>query len=247
MSRHLILLATVLLVLASCGKVYHLADVQSRSYRIEKASYPVDVKVAATIEPYKLQLDKTMNEVIGYCEKELVKGKPTSTLTNWFADALQDEAQQLSSEPVDFAVQNYGGIRMPVFGKGPVTVGKMYELMPFDNVMYILKLKGTDVKTFFDRMAESGGWPVSRNVSFRIEYGKAENIRIKGVALDTNAVYTAAIPDYIANGGDNMTFLKALPSVNTGMLLRDMLIKNVRDLQAKGLTINPQEDQRITQ
>jgi 2',3'-cyclic-nucleotide 2'-phosphodiesterase (5'-nucleotidase family) len=247
MNKFSFVIPALILFLASCGKVYHLADVQGRTYRIEKASYPVDVRVASVIEPYKLELDKTMNEVIGYCEKELVKGKPNSTLTNWFADALQDEAQEISAEPIDFAVQNYGGIRVPVFGKGPVTVGKMYELMPFDNVMYILKLKGTDVKMLFDKMAESGGWPVSRNVSFRIEYGKAENIRIKGAALDTTAVYTAAIPDYIANGGDNMIFLKNLPSVNTGVLLRDMLIKNVKDLQAKGKSINPQEDQRITE
>ncbi len=234
-------------LLTSCSKVNHLADVKPRTYRIEKASYPVDVRIAALIEPYKLQLDKTMNEVVGYCPEELVKGKPSSTLTNWFTDVLLEETQALSDERVDFAVQNYGGIRIPALSKGPVTVGKLYELMPFDNIMFIQKLKGSDVKLLFNRMAESGGWPVSRSVSFKIEYGKAENIKINGVALDTTATYTAAIPDYIANGGDNMTFLTGLPSKNTGVLIRDMLIKNVRDRHARGLQIPVLKEQRITE
>jgi 2',3'-cyclic-nucleotide 2'-phosphodiesterase (5'-nucleotidase family) len=229
----------------SCGKQYHLADIQNRSYRIEKASYPVDVKVAAMIEPYKLQLDKTMNDVIGYCDEELTKGKPSSNLTNWFADVLLDETQKLVTDRLDFAVQNYGGIRVPVLAKGDVTVGKIYELMPFDNVMYILELKGSTVKHFFDRMAESGGWPVSRTISFEIAYGKAKNIRIHGIPIDTNAVYNAAIPDYIANGGDNMDFLKDAKTNNTGALIRDMLINNVKSMTAAGKTIQSITDKRI--
>ena len=72
-----------LLAFLSCSKQYHLADVKNKTYRIEKASFPVDVKVASMIEPYKLKLDETMNEVISYSDIELVKGKPTSSLTNW--------------------------------------------------------------------------------------------------------------------------------------------------------------------
>lgn len=229
----------------SCGKKYHLADIQNRSYRIEKASYPVDVKVATMIEPYKLQLDKTMNDIIGYCDEELIKGKPSSNLTNWFADVLLDESQKLVSDRLDFAVQNYGGIRVPVLAKGDVTIGKIYELMPFDNIMYILELNGSTVKLFFDRMAESGGWPVSRTVNFEIAYGKAKNITINGIPLDTNAVYKAAIPDYIANGGDNMDFLKLAKTNNTGALIRDMLINNVKSLTASGRTIQSITDKRI--
>ena len=40
--------------LLGCAKQNHLADVKTRTYRIEKASYPVDVKIAQLIEPYKL-------------------------------------------------------------------------------------------------------------------------------------------------------------------------------------------------
>ncbi|MBK8347136.1 MAG: 5'-nucleotidase C-terminal domain-containing protein [Saprospiraceae bacterium] len=240
-----IIFLLLVIVQVSCSKQYHLADIQSRGYRIEKASYPVDVKVATIIEPYKLKLDETMNVVIGYCEQELTKGKPSSSLTNWFADALLDESQKLVSDKLDFAVQNYGGIRVPFLTKGDVTVGKIYELMPFDNIMYIQELKGSIVQQFFDKMAESGGWPISHTVSFDIAYGKASNILINGIPLDTNRIYNAAIPDYIANGGDNMTFLKDAKTNNTGALLRDMLISHVKGLTAKGKNITANQEKRI--
>jgi 2',3'-cyclic-nucleotide 2'-phosphodiesterase (5'-nucleotidase family) len=233
------------LTLFSCGKQYHLADVQNRTYRIEKASFPVDVKVASMIEPYKLKLDETMNEVISYTPVEMVKGKPTSTLTNWFTDVLLESSQKLVSDPIDFAVQNYGGIRLPAIPKGDVTVGKVYELMPFDNVMYIMELKGSTVQQLFDKMAESGGWPVSKNVYFEIAYGKAKNIQIKGMPLDTNKIYNAAIPDYVANGGDNMTFLKEGKSNNIGALIRDMIINHLRENKQKGINIEPNTEKRI--
>ncbi len=229
----------------SCTKIYHVADVQNRNHRIEKASFPVDVEVASIIEPYKLKLEETMNVVIGFNEVEMTKGKPQSSLTNWFADALLDETQKLVSDPIDFAVQNYGGIRVPVFAKGEITVNEIYELMPFDNLMFVLELKGETVQLLFDKMAESGGWPVSRNVYFEIAYGKAKNIKIKGFPLDLNKIYNAAIPDYVASGGDNAVFLTDSKSHNTGALIRDMLINNIKESHAKGLNIKADLSPRI--
>ncbi|MBK9566193.1 MAG: 5'-nucleotidase C-terminal domain-containing protein [Saprospiraceae bacterium] len=122
-----------------------MADISTRTYRIEKASFPVDVTAAALIEPYKLQLDKTMIDVISINEEELVKGKPSSTLTNWFTDILLDETQNYYNGLIHFAIQNYGGIRVPFLAKGNVTVGSVYELMPFDNIMYIVVMKGDKI------------------------------------------------------------------------------------------------------
>lgn len=247
MRRYLVYISlTLLLAFAtSCAKVNHLSDIKSRTYRIEKASFPVDTKVAEMIEPYKMQLDKTMNEVIGYSEAEMVKGKPNSSLTNWFSDVLLEESQKLVSVKVDFAIQNYGGIRIPTIAKGDVTVGKIYELMPFDNLVFIQELPGSNVQLLFDKIAESGGWPISHSVNFDIAYGKAKNITINGIALDANKVYVAAIPDYIANGGDNMDFLRNVKTNNTGALIRDLLINNIRFHTSQGRNIISNPSERI--
>ena len=243
--QYYIILVSFLFLSTSCAKVNHVADVNSRNYRIEKASFPVDTKVASMIEPYKAKLDETMNDVIGYNEVELTKGKPNSGLTNWFSDVLLEESQKLVTEKVDFAIQNYGGIRIPVLAQGNVTVGKIYELMPFDNLMYIQELPGSVVLQLFDKIAESGGWPISHSVSMDIAYGKAKNIFINGVALDTAKTYIAAIPDYIANGGDNMIFLKGVKTTNTNALIRDLLINNIRFHTSQGRNIKSNPAPRI--
>lgn len=240
-----LLSCVILLFIVACGKQNHLADVQNRSYRIEKASFPVDVKTASIIEPYRLKLDETMNEVISYVDVELTKGKPTSNLTNWFTDVLLDGTQKLVSDSLDFAVQNYGGIRLPAVPKGNITVGRIYELMPFDNIMFVLEMKGSTIQQFFDRMAESGGWPVSRNVYFEMAYGKAKNIMIKGKPLDHDKIYFAAIPDYVALGGDNMSFLSECKSHNTNALIRDMIINHLKENRQKGIDIIPSLEKRI--
>lgn len=235
------------LTFVSCSRQYHLADISTRTYRIEKASFPVDVTAAALIEPYKLQLDKTMIEVISINEEELVKGKPSSTLTNWFTDILLDETQNYYNGLIHFAIQNYGGIRVPFLAKGNVTVGSVYELMPFDNIMYIVVMKGDKIQAMCDKLAESGGWPVSKGIYFEIAFGKAKNIKINNQPIEFTKSYTVAVPDYIAKGGDNMDMFKDAEITNTGIFIRDLILKNLRANHKKGITIRPNNEKRIVE
>ena len=243
MMRQWYLLLAIFLI--GCGKVYHVSDVQTRTYRIEQASFPVDVKVATMLEPYRLQLEKTMNEVIGYNEMEMVKAKPSSSLTNWFTDVVFEETKKLVTDSLDFAIQNYGGIRLSSISAGEITVGKVYEIMPFDNIAYIMEVKGTTVQLLFDKMAFSGGWPVSKNVYFEIAYGKAKNIKIKGKPLEYDKTYYAVVPDYVAIGGDNMDMFKDCKYHNTEVFIRDLLINHLREQYAKGIHIKPDNKPRI--
>jgi len=224
--RFIYLLFVVLFV--SCNKYVHIANVKHQKYQISAASYPVHTGIAAMIEPYKLGLDSVMNEVLGFNENELTKGKPSSSLTNWFTDALHEATQNLIADPIDFTIQNYGGIRVPSLAAGEVTVRSVYELMPFDNLIVIVPMSGQICQQLFDRMAESEGWPISKHVNFKISYGKATQVTIGGAPLDTTKIYHVAIPDYVANGGDNYTFLKDLPNFPTHALVRDLLIDHLR-------------------
>ena len=247
MYKNILLYIILAWVGSGCTKKTYLADVSSRTYRIEKGSYTNDLAISDMIAPYKAELDKTMNEVIGQNESEMTKGKPNSTLTNWFADAIWEEVNVQPGLKADFAVQNYGGVRVNSFAAGPVTVGAIYELMPFDNAMFILTMTGAQVQSLFDKIAESNGWPLSRSVSFTTEFGKAAGVKIKGKDLDVNAVYQAAIPDYVANGGDNMDFLKECPKVETGKLVRDLLISYVKRQTAEGRPLKADTTTRITE
>ncbi|MBK9257991.1 MAG: 5'-nucleotidase C-terminal domain-containing protein [Saprospiraceae bacterium] len=241
--KHFFFLFLIILI-TSCSKQIYVAEIKSGSSRIDKTASVVDPGISEMISPYKSRLDSTMNEEIGYLESEMIKARPSSSLGNWFADVLYDDAILFDNE-VKFALQNYGGIRIPSIASGPLTVGKMYELMPFDNTLFIVTLDSAGVIQLLDRIAEYGGWPVSSKLNFLAEYGKAKDIFIDGSELSSGKTYKVAMPDYVANGGDNCGFLADYPRIDTGLLIRDLMISHVRNMTKSGKNIVPNNEQRI--
>ena len=222
------LLLVLLVSIGGCSKQIYTADIDTSYYRLNY-KHKSDKDLDNMIAPYKDQLDAKMNEVIAENPEEMFKSRPKNVLGNWFADALLEEAIKIYKKDVDVAFQNYGGIRVPSLAKGDVTVGKIYELMPFDNTLVLLELDGETMKMFLDKIAEKGGWPVSHTLSMNIDDNKATNILIKGEAFDINKEYTVAVPDYIANGGDNCFFLEKGKRTDNELLIRDVIIDHLRN------------------
>ena len=234
------------LLLHACSpRVNHLADVRSANIRIERTSATTDTMIAGMIAPFKVQLDQKMNVVLGVVTEELVKARPSSTMGNWFTDAILDETQRLVRDTIDFAIQNFGGLRIPSIPAGEITVGKIYELMPFDNTVCIMKLDYRTMMQLLENIAAAGGCPVSEGLAFKIAYGKPGEISMYGQPLDSLRTYTMAIPDYMANGGDNMSFLKPLPRYDSGRLVRDLLISHIQRMTEQGKSIVPDHTMRI--
>lgn len=228
----------------SCSKQVYVTEVRPSAVRIDKTAVVVDPAISAIIAPYKIRLDSTMHKIIGISETELVKNKPNSSMGNWFADILYAEAVKINPE-VDFAVQNYGGLRIPSLPQGNITVGKIYELMPFDNTLYIMHLSGEITKKLLDRIADYGGWPISKNITFTAEYGEARRVFIKGKPFDINTYYWVAIPDYVANGGDNCSFLVGQEAQDTGLFIRDLVIRHLEERYKAGEIIKADLEERI--
>lgn len=233
----------LLVLVTGCKPVYHLARIEKESQSVQPGN--IDQEMDATIAPYRAQLTDAMETVIGQCTKTMVKERPESTLSNWFGDALVAIGNTASSKPVDFAVQNFGGIRISNLTAGPVKVGTIYELMPFDNYLVILTLDSAELVQFINHMAATGGWPISRGIHYAIRDGHAENILFEGKPIDASRTYRVALPDYVANGGDNCDFLKDNPQEQTGLLIRDGLIEYVKAETKKGHAIEAVKDGRI--
>jgi 2',3'-cyclic-nucleotide 2'-phosphodiesterase (5'-nucleotidase family) len=190
-------------------------------------------------------MDAEMNEVIGTCAVSLFKELPEGTLGNWVCDALASEAGEVTDKSVDFALQNHGGVRINELAPGPVTIGEIFELMPFDNMVVILEADGHTVQRLFDFVAVKGGWPVSSAVRMGIKDTVAVDVKIGGVPLDVERKYVFAVSDYIANGGDNLSFLTDLPRVTPDLLVRDALINHVKKITGQGGVITATKEGRI--
>lgn len=225
--KRLLYLSITVLLLSGCSKkqYVYVADIDTDYIRVNKYSAKEDKTVKDMIAPYKEQLDAEMNVVLGVIADDMVKARPNSNLGNWFADLLQTISNIEFDGYVDFAVQNYGGLRVPVVAKGDLTVGDIYEVMPFDNKLVVLNLSGEKTLLLLNRIADYGGWPISSNLTFSIEDDKATNIMIKGEPFDIKKTYRVALPDYTANGGDKCDFLKGEPQEDNDKMIRDLIVE----------------------
>jgi 5''-nucleotidase/2'',3''-cyclic phosphodiesterase and related esterases len=186
-----------------------------------------------------------MNDVIGIAEKSLEKKAPEGTLGNFMADAFFIMANEKFQTKVDVAFMNFGSIRLTQLPAGNVTRGKIFELMPFDNVLLLQKMKGTVLQQLLDHIAGRGGWPVA-GMTMQIKDKKAVNVLIGGKPLDPEATYITANSDFVANGGDDAAMLRTIPQINIGYLMRDALFDYINKLKSQGKNITANEENRVT-
>lgn len=200
--------ALMVLLIAACKSSYQYTQRSASLTNIQKDSLHLyDSAAHYLIAPYKLKLDSQMNRVIATTTTKLTKDKPESTLGNFVCDASVWYAANHYDKPIDICVMNFGGIRLPSIEAGNITTGKIYELMPFDNLIDVLEIKGDKVNALLQLVAAADGWPVY-GINMQIENGKAVNILIGGAPLDTSRTYTLVTSDYVANGGDKADMLK---------------------------------------
>ena len=202
-------------------------------------------KIAELVAPYKTQMQVEMNAQIGEVAESLTKGSPESLLGNWVADVLAIQAAAYTGKPIDFAISNSGGLRIPELSAGPLYRGMIYELLPFDNMLVVLELSAEQVQKLANHMASHGGWPVSKGYKMYIKEQKGYDIRIADHLLADDRIYRVAMPDYIANGGDDCAFLVSVEQESTGILMRDAVIDFVEIENEQGEHIRSSLDGRI--
>jgi 2',3'-cyclic-nucleotide 2'-phosphodiesterase (5'-nucleotidase family) len=242
MQRFLLLIGYWLLV-QGCS-TYQPQSLFYDNYRVSDSSGRSQ-KLEAMLAPYREEVDLRMNEVIGHASMDLDKKMPESTMGNFFADALLAMAREKYNRPVDAAVINHGGLRLNQLAAGPVTRGKIFELMPFDNLLILQELKGDVLQQFLDNTAARGGWPLA-GITMKIRDKKAVEVKVNGSPLDPSATYVLANSDYLANGGDNSDMLRPVPQIQNGYLMRDAFIDYIIKLQREGRQISAQLENRVS-
>jgi len=182
-----------------------------------------DSSLNAFISPYKDSLDKQMNEVLAIAEVDFVVQRPASNLMKWVANALfvnQTKTVRLSQPAV--CLLNTGGIRSSI-GKGNVTLGDIYKVMPFDNTVVWVELPIEVLPEIEAYLNKSGGEPMA---NLTLIEGK-----LSITSSPENPTHFWVITsDFLLNGGDKMTFFTKRTNLNeTGKLLRDVLIEELRN------------------
>ncbi len=204
---------------------------QNISYQNVDNQLNSDSSISAKIEPYKSQLVNQMGEIVAKSEKMLQKAQPESTLGNFVADAIAQQAAAVTDKKIDFAFMNYGGLRIASLPAGEWTKGLIFELLPFDNAIVLVELTGAELCELLDFIAQKGGLPISGGLRSELKNGKLENIRINGENISPTQIYQIATIDYLANGGDNCKILIGKKRIETSLLLRDAILNYLKNNQ----------------
>ncbi|UFH56839.1 5'-nucleotidase C-terminal domain-containing protein [Spirosoma sp. KNUC1025] len=245
MRKHLVWLALASMW-ACTPSGYHLTNRTAKRIGVDSVAAAADSSVANFLIPYRQGVDKSMSEVLTTSTGPIEKGLPDAPLNDLLTDALLKQASQRYGKPIDCAHLNYGGIRdnLP---KGNITIGSVFEVMPFDNQLVVLTMTGSMLQQFLNHFASGHGLVVG-GIRLKIHDKQVQSVTFaNGRTLQPNETYTVALSDYIANGGDSADFLSnAVKRENMNYLIRDALIDYFRQQGKTGQPLTPASDGRIS-
>lgn len=168
---------------------------------------------------YKPGIQALSEELVGNSEVVLngvrndVRTKETN-LGNLIADGMLYAAQKAGTKAV-IALQNGGGIRESI-NEGPITLGEVLGVLPFNNDLVTITLTGQEIKDAMENGVSKtptadGRFPHVAGMKFYYDSTKPANERVlrievkngdKYVPLDLQASYEVATNAFTAKGGD---------------------------------------------
>lgn len=239
----------LLLFVISCGPQRDPVYVEGKVYTVDPVNISEkDMEVDSIITIYRYDLEKEMSQILAFSDQTMTRGTPEGLLNNFVADLVFEIGREiyLGDQPIDFCLLNYGGLRAPI-PQGPVTMSHVFELMPFENEMVVITLSPEKTLELFDYLATARvGMPVS-GIRLKLEEDEAKEVTIDGQPFNPDRNYRVLTSDYLAGGGDNMTFfLDPVKYEYLGLRIRDAIIKHLKEKQQQGLSIRSRLDGRIS-
>ncbi len=181
-----------------------------------------DAETVKIIADAKAQLDQRLGEQIGFTKAGLKQGTPE--MTRWVAGSMREGLN------ADAVVLNRKGLRQDL-PAGPITVGSVYSVLPYENSLMLVKVKGADLATQLSN-------PEALISGFTAA-GKGKFKDAKGKPLDPKKDYTVGTIEYLYFGGDGFEFEKLDPEPKeTGMAWQTPVVdwtRNQKSTEAKPL------------
>ncbi len=201
------------------------------------------------LDDLRQKLSKKMDVVIGVSSEELTSFSPASPLSNFLTDKLYEYGDEYLVKKkgvhADLSLLNMGGIRtdMP---QGKITVGDIFNIIPFDNSVVIIALKGKELRKIFLKFQHRNGEPYSQ-LSIIYKQDRPFTILVKGEPIDDERIYYIVTADFLATHGDNIIPKEIVYEdiIYTKKLLRDVIIDKIKELTKAEKQIEGVMDERV--
>ncbi|WP_120200407.1 5'-nucleotidase C-terminal domain-containing protein [Ichthyenterobacterium magnum] len=235
--------------LSSCKQDMYLHKVEGKQINISD-SIKQSTEIEAFIKPYREHVNNNLDSILAYAVDTYSKtdGEYNTAIGNMMADAVYQESNPIfksrTGKDIDMVLLNHGGIRA-IISKGNISKRTAYEVMPFDNSVVVVELKGQQVKELVNYLVKAKrAHPISK---LKITLDKdtlLQSAFVNDKPIDVNKTYFVATNDYLYNGGDRMNFFKT----NDSLYVLDYKIRNVLiDYFSETDTLRPVIDNRFIQ
>lgn len=218
------------------------------------ASVAEDEAVKARIAELAGPIDEAMGEVVAE-SAAMIEGDRTvcraveCPMGNLVADAMLDRVED---QGVQIAFQNGGGVRASI-DAGPVTMGEVFTVLPFQNTLATFEVTGQTMIDALEngvgQMEEGAGrFPQVAGMSFTVtpsnEPGsRISDVMVGGEPIDPEATYGVVSNNYVRNGGDGYgMFVDAMNVYDFGPDLAEVMAAYMAD----NTPYEPYTDGRIT-
>lgn len=255
-----VLLLALPIVVASCSPKPWKVNIKTNLTNSAETISTQDPEIQNWLSTYRDSVNKTMSKIIAKTEVDLLtlrsRGKITheqesqANLSRVAADYVQQAADNYMLSQFGslshFTVLNHFGLRNSI-SLGDITLGKIFEVMPFDNELVILQLTGSQCDSLFNFISTLGGCPVA-SLELKVNDSTYTDAIIRGLKFDSRKSYFVATSDFLLGGGDNFIMLKyPKKTYKTGILIRDILIEGFEREFSQSGKIDPKKQPRIKQ
>lgn len=182
----------------------------------------VHAGVEALIRPYRRRLHERMSMVLATSPVALVRQRPESRLGSLVAEACLGRMRALGWK-VDLFVTNLRGIRKDL-AAGGIRIRDVYEILPFDNILVRLSVRGDVLRRVLEAMVRKGGEPVAGVRVVATPSGRLRGAWIQGEPLDEKKTYILGTSDYLSKTGWMAKAVQGIRLDSTDLTLRDAMI-----------------------
>jgi 2',3'-cyclic-nucleotide 2'-phosphodiesterase (5'-nucleotidase family) len=203
------------------------AAVESCEHRLVKVEYPTGganpvtphVEVASLVKEWRARVDAVLAKTIGYTVTGIeLRSWP---MANWVTDAWL-----WANGNADVSLTNWGGLRQSI-SPGPITVGDIVGLLPFENDIYDAHISGAELA---ENLACCGG--AAGGISYTVDGEQVEVRFLDGRVFHPDSMYHVLVNDFMYAGGDDYLFGEQDPEAyDTGIHWRQPVIDWMRRLE----------------
>ncbi len=199
-----------------------------------------DEAFATRVAELAKPLDEVRKKVIGETQTPIEGARDVCrvrecAMGDLVADAMLDRVRD---QGITIAIQNGGGLRASI-DQGPVTMGEVLTVLPFQNTLATFQLKGSDLKAALENGVSDvehveGRFPQVAGLKYSADLTKPKGSRIVSVLvtekggfgpLDPARTYGVVTNNYMRGGGDGYSiFAKAaIDAYDYGPNLEDVV------------------------